>query len=338
MYAKTCEQLASRPKDKPEPSPCVSRKPDNISEPPSERPSGPLNEELRLLELRQHRLLRERKLCRVRPCARFRTATHVDDRARGRGVEPSLFRHIIGRACTELLRELRLSASATGWRRTDGTYCRACSLNRTIPNLSEFGSLRAWHELRAGQEAARLLAAALRPAVRHRRSRQGRLTFDFARNVMTGHLDGVITIDVMEADAVERERQRQHFDEPYRSLLGHLRHESGHFYWTLLVEPTGPDSDEFRALFGDERRTTAPRSPATTRGPPRLAHTPRLGLCQFASMGGLGRDLGALPAYGRCARHGGSHRHGAARRGLCVTARSGRSRPTTSIAPKRSWP
>ena len=73
------------------------------------------------------------------------------------------------------------------------------------------------------------------------------------RNATTGHLDGVITIDVMEADAVERERQRLQFGEPYRSLLGHLRHESGHFYWKVLVAEAGKQ-DAFRALFGDERK------------------------------------------------------------------------------------
>ena len=69
----------------------------------------------------------------------------------------------------------------------------------------------------------------------------------------TGHDNGVITIDVMEADSVERERRRAQFDEPYRSLLGHLRHESGHYYWIRLVEHGGM-LDEFRELFGDERQ------------------------------------------------------------------------------------
>jgi hypothetical protein len=41
--------------------------------------------------------------------------------------------------------------------------------------------------------------------------------------------------------------------ERYRTLLGHFRHESGHYYFDRLVV----DSewiDEFRALFGDERQ------------------------------------------------------------------------------------
>ncbi len=133
------------------------------------------------------------------------------------------------------------------------TLCRACALNRTIPNLAEPGSLPAWRDLERAKK--RLIYSLLRFGLPFGASAQmkGPLTFDFARNTVTGHLDGVITIDVMEADAVERERQRQHFGEPYRSLLGHLRHESGHYYWMMLVEQGGLIED-FRALFGDERQ------------------------------------------------------------------------------------
>src|SRR5262245_16184702 len=133
------------------------------------------------------------------------------------------------------------------------TLCRACALNRTIPNLTEPGSLPAWRDLERAKK--RLIYSLLRFGLPFAVSAQmkGPLTFDFARNTVTGHLDGVITIDVLEADAVERERQRQHFGEPYRSLLGHLRHESGHYYWMMLVEHGGLIGD-FRDLFGDERQ------------------------------------------------------------------------------------
>ncbi len=131
--------------------------------------------------------------------------------------------------------------------------CEACDLNRTIPNLTEHGSLPAWRELERAKK--RLVYSLLRFGLPFdaSASAKGPVTFDFARGAVTGHLDGVITIDIMEADAVERERQRKHFDEPYRSLLGHLRHESGHFYWMVLVEAAGK-LEKFRALFGDERQ------------------------------------------------------------------------------------
>jgi hypothetical protein len=142
--------------------------------------------------------------------------------------------------------------------RTGHERCVACQMNRTIPNLSEPGSLAAWRALELAKK--RLVYGLLRfrlPLVMSTAAPgEGPLTFDFARNTVTGHRDGVITIDVLEADAVERERQRQRFGEPYRALLGHLRHESGHFYWTVLVESVGQLAD-FRQLFGDDRQDYA---------------------------------------------------------------------------------
>ena len=70
--------------------------------------------------------------------------------------------------------------------------------------------------------------------------------------VLTGHADGVITVNIAEADDAERERRRTAMHEPYRTLLGHMRHESGHYYWDRLIAPTS-EIDEFRSLFGDER-------------------------------------------------------------------------------------
>ncbi|MEQ1653103.1 MAG: putative zinc-binding metallopeptidase [Hyphomicrobium sp.] len=134
----------------------------------------------------------------------------------------------------------------------ESTRCVACDLNRTIPNLAVPGNLKAWSDLERAKK--RLVYALLRFGLPLdcATNPPGRLTFDFAHNAGTSHLDGVITIDALEADAVWRERQRQRFDEPYRSLLGHLRHESGHFYWMVLVETAGR-LDEFRTIFGDER-------------------------------------------------------------------------------------
>ena len=94
-----------------------------------------------------------------------------------------------------------------------------------------------------------------------RRSPTG-LAFDFLADpdasrednpkVMTGHAEGLITIHIAEADDAERERRRRDMGEPYRTLLGHFRHEVGHYYWERLVHG-GPWHQAFRALFGDER-------------------------------------------------------------------------------------
>src|ERR1700730_4374118 len=48
-----------------------------------------------------------------------------------------------------------------------------------------------------------------------------------------------------------REQLRVSMGEPYRTLLGHFRHECGHFYWDKLVRDGGK-IESCRALFGDE--------------------------------------------------------------------------------------
>jgi len=169
--------------------------------------------------------------------------------------EPGLYRPITGDTKQVLRYCNNVVHGACNWlTRADdpNLFCVACDLNRTIPNLSEPGNLTAWQDLERAKK--RLVYSLLRFGLPLDTSPAppGRLIFDFTRNTMTGHLDGVITINILEADAVERERQRQQFDEPYRSLLGHLRHESGHYYWQVLVESAGL-LEEFRALFGDER-------------------------------------------------------------------------------------
>ena len=134
----------------------------------------------------------------------------------------------------------------------NGELCAACQLNRTIPNLSEPGNVDSWRDL---ENAKRRLVYSLlrfRLPMDGGGSAIGPLAFDFVAGASTGHLDGVITIDLSEANSLERERQRLMFDERYRTLLGHLRHESGHYSWMLLIESAGR-LDAFRALFGDER-------------------------------------------------------------------------------------
>jgi hypothetical protein len=135
-------------------------------------------------------------------------------------------------------------------------FCIACQLNDTIPDLTGPGNLQSWNELE--QAKKRLIYSLLRfglPLDATHLGKEG-LKFKFVADKLTGHLDGIITINIAETDAVERERQRQNFDELYRTLLGHLRHESGHFYWAVLVEETD-QLEAFRALFGDENQDYA---------------------------------------------------------------------------------
>jgi hypothetical protein len=134
--------------------------------------------------------------------------------------------------------------------------CRACNLNRMIPNLDRKGAQEAWASIERAKK--RLMYSLLRFGLPLNGGLSGKppMTFDFMADAVTGHFDGVITIDIDEADEVERTRQRQQLAEPYRTVLGHLRHESGHYYWMLLIDGSNL-IDEFRQLFGDDRENYA---------------------------------------------------------------------------------
>jgi hypothetical protein len=73
---------------------------------------------------------------------------------------------------------------------------------------------------------------------------------------ITGHLDGIVTLDLAEADDGHRDELRRRLGEPFRTVIGHLRHEIGHHYWGRLVGQSDHLSD-FRRLFGDERQDYA---------------------------------------------------------------------------------
>ena len=71
--------------------------------------------------------------------------------------------------------------------------------------------------------------------------------------IMTGHDNGLITIALEEADDAERESRRVAMHEPYRTLLGHFRHEVGHYYWDRLVRDDNKKLEAARSIFGDDR-------------------------------------------------------------------------------------
>ena len=131
-------------------------------------------------------------------------------------------------------------------------FCRACELNRTIPNLDNDENLLAWKTFESAKK--RLIFTFLRFGLPFdtQSGASTPISFDFKEDAVTGHLNGLITVDVDEADDIERERQRRQFDEPFRTLLGHLRHESGHYFWSFLAA-SDADLAEFRKDFGDER-------------------------------------------------------------------------------------
>jgi hypothetical protein len=141
------------------------------------------------------------------------------------------------------------------------SYCVACRHNGTIPDLTLPQNLLAWRKIEAAKHRLfyTLLKLKLPLATRSEDPEHG-LIFNFLADppdqngpkVMTGHDNGVITIALVEADDAEREKRRSTMGEPYRTLLGHFRHEVGHHYWDLLVRDGG-HLEAYRALFGDER-------------------------------------------------------------------------------------
>ena len=74
--------------------------------------------------------------------------------------------------------------------------------------------------------------------------------------MVTGHDNGAVTIALSEADPAESEKRRAELDEPYRTPLGHFRHEIGHHYWDVLVRDGGM-LEACRARFGDDREDYA---------------------------------------------------------------------------------
>jgi hypothetical protein len=140
--------------------------------------------------------------------------------------------------------------------------CRACRLTRTIPNLSVPGNDRRWYSLEVAKRRLVYTLDQLRLPIPSRSEEPALgLAFDFLEDpppgspappVLTGHQEGVITVSVAEADEAERLKRRQQLNEPYRTLLGHFRHEIGHYYWARLIRYS-PRLEDFRALFGDER-------------------------------------------------------------------------------------
>jgi hypothetical protein len=142
----------------------------------------------------------------------------------------------------------------------DDAYCTACRHNRMIPDLSMPENIDKWRALEVAKHRLFYTLLQLRLPVETQAESPSGLAFEFLADVvpsgtavMTGHIDGVITINLAEADDAERERRRHQMGELYRTLLGHFRHEIGHYYWDRIIADT-PNIGEFRRIFGDERQ------------------------------------------------------------------------------------
>jgi hypothetical protein len=139
------------------------------------------------------------------------------------------------------------------------TLCTACGLNRTIPDLSLAENRERWKRLEFAKHRLVYSLQRLRLPMQSGHVVEGGLLFDLLagyaedgqeKGVTMGHEDGVITIDVLEGDPAVRTQRRQNLGERFRTLLGHFRHEIGHYYFSRLTSAMG--GVEFRELFGNE--------------------------------------------------------------------------------------
>ncbi|MBP0447140.1 putative zinc-binding peptidase [Roseomonas sp. SSH11] len=142
------------------------------------------------------------------------------------------------------------------------SFCAACRHNHLVPDVSVGENLLNWRKLEVAKH--RLFYTLVRfclPLANRNDDPEG-LAFDFLADspdpsgpkVMTGHDNGLITIALKEADDAERELMRKNMGEPYRTLLGHFRHEVGHYFWDKLVRDGG-QLEACRAIFGDDSQS-----------------------------------------------------------------------------------
>jgi hypothetical protein len=140
------------------------------------------------------------------------------------------------------------------------TYCAACRHNRTVPDTSVPENVAAWRKIEIAKHMLFYTLMKLHlPLDEKDENGHLRLQFDFLASrthidgsrVMTGHDNGLITLALEEADDAEREKRRTTMHEPYRTLVGHFRHEVGHYYWDVLVRDGGL-LQACRNIFGDE--------------------------------------------------------------------------------------
>ncbi|WP_186198721.1 zinc-binding metallopeptidase family protein [Burkholderia gladioli] len=138
------------------------------------------------------------------------------------------------------------------------SYCESCALTETIPDLSNPDNRPLWYRTEAAKRRLVYTLTMLGLPVESRLLAPERgMSFAFkaateSEPVMTGHANGLITLNLAEADDAERERVRAAMHEPYRTLVGHFRHEIGHYYFDRLIVGSGWQ-EAFRERFGDER-------------------------------------------------------------------------------------
>ena len=141
--------------------------------------------------------------------------------------------------------------------------CPSCELTTVIPDLQQEKNIEYWIKLETAKRRFLYLTLFLNIFPRPKQHADDHLGLSFQflvptdnQPVLTGHANGLITLNAYEADTVYRETTRISMGENYRTLLGHFRHESGHYYFSVLIQNTHWIED-FRALFGDDQHDYA---------------------------------------------------------------------------------
>jgi hypothetical protein len=144
--------------------------------------------------------------------------------------------------------------------------CQSCRLTEVIPDLSKPGNINKWHKMELAKRRLLFSLIGLGLPIWEQVEGKPSLRFRFLEDivedeygeeltvkstVLTGHSNGVITLNLNEAEDSSRLRMREMMNERYRTLVGHFRHEAGHFYWDWLIRDSN-SLHGFRALFGDE--------------------------------------------------------------------------------------
>lgn len=135
-----------------------------------------------------------------------------------------------------------------------GALCRSCAMTTISPDTSIPNALSNWAQTEAAKRWALDNLGRWHwfrpedpgtPPVFH-------MLADGPTPVAMGHVNGVVTISVAEADPVLSTTRREALEEPYRTMIGHMRHEIAHMLWWRLSLRTD-FLEAFRAVFGDER-------------------------------------------------------------------------------------
>ncbi len=138
------------------------------------------------------------------------------------------------------------------------TLCESCRMTSVHPDLSVPGNDLLWAKAEAAKR--HILSGLMRwgwftpqdAGARPEFHMLAEATATGTVDVTMGHAAGLVTINLAEADASERVRRREMLGEPYRTLIGHFRHEIAHFLFERLSVEADGFLPAFRNLMGDE--------------------------------------------------------------------------------------